>query len=366
MGTWSAHGWRQLSCSYTFHRWHCLADSGASSKRQYSSITNRLPYSQRICHPQISRNDKGTCPRAFDYGIAEDENDKVGVSYIFLEEVAGRTWNSSGPHGKRSANDKDKEKVWNGLADILIELKRHPFPKAGSLLPGSSPSKPIVSAVTSERFLVLSPSGPFPTAKDYYTSFVEQNMALIADRQLFTSFPVNAYLVFLFLKSQIQNLTSTSNHDLETTEQFYLKHVDDKGIHLMVDDKLNIVGIIDWQMARVVPASEAFGPSLVIAEMGLSALTVHDQALARFLKVKGEDDLADIMGKDEKLRRFFFGLDVDFSWDETLLLIRGIWAVFGIDKNSDWNTFEKLKGGYAGYIHDERLEKILDDFGAGP
>lgn len=25
---------------------------------------------------------------------------------------------------------KDKEKVWNGLADILIELKRHPFPKA--------------------------------------------------------------------------------------------------------------------------------------------------------------------------------------------------------------------------------------------
>lgn len=39
-------------------------------------------------------------------------------------------------------------------------------------------------------------------------------------------------------------------------------------------------------------------------------------------------------GKDERLWRFFFGLDVDFSWDETLLLIRVIWAVFGIDKKT--------------------------------
>ncbi|GKZ37462.1 hypothetical protein AbraIFM66950_009012 [Aspergillus brasiliensis] len=192
--------------------------------------------------------------------------------------MAGRPWNSQGPHGKRSADDKDKERVWNGLAEILIELKRHPF----------SP------------------------AYDYYTAFVEQNMALIADGQLFTSFPANAYLVFLFLQSQIQHLASQPNRDSETSmEQFFLKHVDDKGDHLMVDDELNIVGIIDWQMARVVPAREAFGPSLVTAEMGniydgVSSLTVHDHALARCLRAKGEDDLADIMSQDERLRRFFF------------------------------------------------------------
>ncbi|KAB8262450.1 hypothetical protein BDV32DRAFT_20294 [Aspergillus pseudonomiae] len=308
-------------------------------------------------------------PRAFDYGIAGDTNNKVGVSYILMEEMAGRTWNMQGPHGKRSNDDNDKERLWNGLADILIELQRHPFSKAGSLLPGPSPSKPIVSAVASERFLVLSPSGPFATAKDYYTSFVEQNMALIADGQLFPSFPVNAYLVFLFLKSQIPNLASTANRNIETTEQFYIKHVDDKGDHLMVDDELNIVRVIDWQMARVVPANEAFGPSLVTAEMGeiyngVSSLTVHDHALARFLKAKGEDDLADIMSKDEKLRRFFFGLDVDFSWNETLLLIRGIWAAFGMDKNTDWKVWKTDM--LDQHMHDERLMNIIDSFGAGP
>lgn len=87
---------------------------------------------------------------------------------------------------------------------------------------------------------------------------------------------MNAYLVFLFLKSHIQDLiVKPSPVSVETTEQFYVKHVDDKGDHLMVDDELNIIGIIDWQMARVVPASEAFGPSLVTAVMGIFMMACH-------------------------------------------------------------------------------------------
>lgn len=97
---------------------------------------------------------------------------------------------------------------------------------------------------------------------------------------------------------------------------------------------------------------------------GLSSLTVHDYALSRFLKSKGEDDLADIMGKDERPRRFFFGLDVDFSRDESLLLIRGIWTAFGIDRNTDWQVWKTDM--LEQHVHDERLKKILDSFGAGP
>jgi hypothetical protein len=119
-------------------------------------------------------------------------------------------------------------------------------------------------------------------------------MSLIAEGQIFLSFPLNAYLVFLFLKSQIQDISPKSNYSsVKKTEQFYIKHVDDKGDHLMVDEELNIIGIIDWQMARVVPADEAFGPSLVTAEMGdiydgFSSVTIHDRALARLLKEKGK------------------------------------------------------------------------------
>lgn len=306
-------------------------------------------------------------PRAFDYGILNDSNNKIGVSYIIMQEMPGKPWNQQGPRGKRTADDKDKERVWDGLAGILIELKKHPFPQAGSLLPGSSPSEPIISATASERFLVLSPSGPFDTSRDYFAAFIEQNMALIADGQLFTSFPVNAYLVFLFLKVQIDSLVDYTHPNVRA-EQFYIKHVDDKGDHLMVDDELNVVGIIDWQMARLVPASEAFGPSLVTANMndiydGVSSLTVHDHALAHALRDKGADGLADIMSRDERLRRFFFGLDVDFSWEETLLLIRGIWAAFGVG-DVDWSAWKENM--LRKNSHEERLKQVLDRFGAGP
>lgn len=302
-------------------------------------------------------------PRAFDYGVTGEDNG-VGVSYILMEEMPGKPWNMQGSRGKRFADDKDKERIWSGLADILLELQRYPFPCAGSLVPGLSSSEPKVSALASERFLVLSPAGPFDTARDYYEAFIEQNLCLIADGQLFASFPVNAYLVFSFLKSQIPALVANTG----TPEQFFLKHVDDKGDHLMVDDDLNIVGIIDWQMARVVPAREAFGPSLVTAEMGdiydgNSGLTVHDRALARFLEAKGAGDLAGIMRSGERLRRFFFGLDVDFSWDETLLLIRGLWAAFGVE-NTDWETWKGVM--LERNVHDERLKRMIERVGLGP
>lgn len=53
---------------------------------------------------------------------------------------------------------------------------------------------------------------------------------------------------FYTLKSQIQALATTKpNRDsVGNTEQFYIKHVDDKGDHSMVDDELNIIRIIDW------------------------------------------------------------------------------------------------------------------------
>ncbi|KAL4927862.1 uncharacterized protein BDV17DRAFT_292138 [Aspergillus undulatus] len=48
---------------------------------------------------------------------------------------------------------------------------------------------------------------------------------------------------------------------------FYLKHMDDKGDHILVDAEYNVPGIIDWMFVRIVPAYEAFGPSLLTADM---------------------------------------------------------------------------------------------------
>jgi len=121
-------------------------------------------------------------------------------------------------------------------------------------------------------------------------------------------------------------------------------------------------------MTRLVPASEAFGPSLVTAEMdgiynGVSSLTIHDHALARCLKAKGADGLADITSRDERLRRFFFGLDVDIPWEEALLLIHGIWTALGVEKDTEWKAW-KVKM-LERHVDDGRLKLVIDRFGMG-
>lgn len=68
------------------------------------------------------------------------------------------------------------------------------------------------------------------------------------------------------------------------------------------------------------------------------------------------NNLASIMDAEERLRRFFFGLDVDLPWVETLLWIR---AAFGVGKDT-WKA-DLLKQ----HFHDEQLKRVMDRFGEG-
>jgi hypothetical protein len=110
------------------------------------------------------------------------------------------------------ATESEKARVWSGLADSLQS------------------SELDISGVASDRFLVLTPTGPFVTSTDYYEAFSEQHLELITDGQLYTKYPVNAYLVCRFLRDNATQLVSQEENQM--TERFYLKHVDDKGDHI--------------------------------------------------------------------------------------------------------------------------------------
>ena len=297
-------------------------------------------------------------PRAFSYGISGSGTDHdTGVSFILMEELQGTPWTGQGVSGNE-ATEEEKAKVWGGLADILAELENHPFPRAGSL--GLQSSEIEVSAVASDRFLILDPTGPFDTSTAYYTAFTEQYLELIADRQLYTEYPVDAYLVYRFLKDNVTQLVSKSGD--QPIESFYLKHVDDKGDHFLVDDQLDITGVIDWQMARIVPRPEAFGPSLVTADMndlcnGKYSLSPNDLVLANVLRKKGSSDLAASMAGDEKVRRLFWGLALETEWEYAQPLANAILEGFGVTEG--WSQWRKTA--LKNYEGDECLRRLLDN-----
>ncbi|KAI0393385.1 hypothetical protein F5Y17DRAFT_466935 [Xylariaceae sp. FL0594] len=303
-------------------------------------------------------------PRAFGYGLHSDSgggtgntvDHRVGVSFLLIEELPGKPWNGQGVSGE-DATQEEKAKIWAAVADILAELSKHPFPKAGSLglreAPSGSDIQVEVSAMASDRFGALHPDGlgPFDGSLAYYTAFAEQYLALIADGQLYTACPVDAYLATTETQQLQKGPGQPQPHpreekEMEGMEKFFLKHVDDKGDHMLVDEgTLDITGIIDWQMARVVPPREAFGPSLVTADKG---------SLCGGRVSLSADDIAlrDALGATVLL-----GLALEREWsDAALPLAEALLKSFGFGE--DWSTWrERALAEYAST--DVRLQRLL-------
>ena len=263
--------------------------------------------------------------RPFGYGLRSDPQNRVGVSYLLMEPLPGE------PYSPFSATPAQKKRCFEQLSEILIEISRHPVSKIGSL--NVHQHRVEVGPVASNRFVALGTYGPFTTAHDYYASIIDQYLDLISDGQLYHEFARDAFLYYITLRQHVSKLCKDSG---DASASFYLKHVDDKGDHLLVDLNGNITGIIDWQFARCVPASEAFGPSYFTADLetlysARSGITADDKLLAGMLEKKRAQALAGYMQTNEMARRFHHGLGGNGMMEEEIGdLIKGTLVAFGI------------------------------------
>ncbi|PGG96085.1 hypothetical protein AJ80_09873 [Polytolypa hystricis UAMH7299] len=127
---------------------------------------------------------------------------------------------------------------------------------------------------------------------------------------------------------------------------FFLKHMDDKGDHILVDEKFNIVGIIDWTFARAVPVYEDFGLSLLTADMGSiyggrEGASDRDKLLARSLESKN-GQLTRFANSPDSIRRLTFtlGMGMNLAWSEALDLVQGIVISIGdCNDNFRWGEW---------------------------
>jgi hypothetical protein len=132
-------------------------------------------------------------------------------------------------------------------AQTHCTLAEHPFSKAGSLTFGAD-GVIEVGPVASDRTGTLPCIGPFETA-----SWAKVYLTLISDGQLFSSYPVEAFLMFRYLLHQIDHGTWLDRWGELNTGPFFLKHADDKGDHILVDQDFRLTGIIDWTFAKGSP-----------------------------------------------------------------------------------------------------------------
>jgi aminoglycoside phosphotransferase (APT) family kinase protein len=75
-------------------------------------------------------------------------------------------------------------------------------------------------------------------------------MQFVAQGEVHHNNAVNSYLVHRYL---LERAPAFSRLEQSDTPQYYLKHMDDKGDHILIDDDYNITGIIDWEWAQTMP-----------------------------------------------------------------------------------------------------------------
>ncbi|KAI1102469.1 hypothetical protein F4804DRAFT_312893 [Jackrogersella minutella] len=295
-------------------------------------------------------------PKVFDFALDHADN-PVGVGYILMEKLPGKSliW--------ASTNQDQRTKIMNQLADIFIELRKYPFDLIGSL---DHQGDCHVAALAREALTDFENSGmrtmgPFSSIKEYYESEIKLILDLILRQELYSKHAVDAYLTHRYLFDLIPLVSSSS---VQSDQNFYLKHADDKGDHILVDEEFNITGIIDWEWAHTAPSSLAFNSPIGLLPVGefyegVNNLGHDENIFVRILEGKGHGYLADCVRNGRLQHRFSFckGYELSMDWDGFLGLFQGLRDAVEKDSGVDWETWRAAT--LHRYREDDGLQILL-------
>ena len=272
----------------------------------------------------------------------------VGVTFVLMQKMHGK------PLDWVLATSAQRSKILEQLADIFLELEKHPFQQAGSLVASSS-SGPSISGYAQVALFDTpeTPLGPFSNLESAADAMLTQQLRLIARGEL-SSLAVDNYLSHCWRKELIHRVLSKNNDS-----GFFLKHYDDKGDHILVDEDFNITGIIDWEFASTEPKALAFSSPCMLWPVGdfyagSNKLAPEEVEFALIFERRGREDLANIVRSGRKMQRYFFfnGGGVSREQNEFEALFQGLRA--------SWAESGQVLGSYAVW-RDRALERYRGD-----
>lgn len=301
-------------------------------------------------------------PKVFDFSL--DEANPVGVRYILMEKLPGRSLSWS------DATREQRLKVIDQLADIYIELHAHPFPMMGSL--DKIDSKLFIGPFARETLADFGESGlkmlgPFSSSEQYYNAHLDLILDLIMRQEAYANRPIDAFLIHRYLQENIPIILPHASLD---DASFYLKHADEKGDQILVDDQFRITGIIDWEWAHTGPKFSVFNSPIVLLPLaefysGNNCLGDEEMTFSHLLEEKGHPDLGDIVRKGRLLHRLQFCCGYDLpDWDGYKDIFMGLVRALHKDGNSNNLDYETWKAdAIQRYSADPRLEKLAILYG---
>ncbi|KAI1119490.1 hypothetical protein F5Y14DRAFT_437992 [Nemania sp. NC0429] len=285
-------------------------------------------------------------PELFDWACESDPQNPLGnVDYMLMEKLEGE------PLRWYSATPSQKEKIMQQLVDIFLEIEKHPFDTIGSIMPAAGdPSAFEIQGFANQGTFPSGngePLGPFYSSIEAASAVIKLCLNKIASGAIAASYLIDTYLVHRF---RLDILAESGKEILsESPRQFFLKHPDDKGDHILVNEAHDIVGIIDWEWCHTASKNEAFSsPCMMwpVAEFydGSNELADDELRFASIFRERDRDDLASYVTEGRKVQRFFFSLGEDSECyrghQELVNLFVGLQRIFGSNVEEGWEEWK--------------------------
>jgi len=294
-------------------------------------------------------------PKVYAYE-AESSINPVGASYMFMEKMPGvpLQWDQTTPAQKTI--------IMYQIIDNFLELEKHPRTQSGSpyldhdmLKVGGFAQPPLFSSPDQTI-------GPFESLEDFLNSAVSQQLDQIVNHEL-SSLAVDNYLSHCWRRDMITQATA---HCYESGREFFLKHYDDKGDHILVDDDFRITGVIDWEFASFEPKALAFSTPCMLWPVGdyyngRNELCDEEIQFAQMLEVRGRNDMSKIVRESRKMQRFTFfnGGGVSRDQEEFEALFTGLSTAWAKDDDPPISYDEWKKEAIQKQGKHERLQTLL-------
>ncbi|GKT49134.1 uncharacterized protein ColSpa_09315 [Colletotrichum spaethianum] len=296
-------------------------------------------------------------PTIFDWACESDPGNHLGVSYILMEKIDGK------PLVWQTTTRAQREKVMQQLVDVFLEIERHPFEAMGSLLTVGYPAQFVVQGLAQHatyRMGAGGPLGPFASSLEGSVAMVKSYLVMIANGEIGACHSVDTYLTHRFRLDVANSLWEGD----PSGGRFFLKHPDDKGDHILVNESCDIVGIIDWEWTRTVSELEAFSSPCMMWPLrkfyeGSNELSPDEMRLAEIFQERGRKDLSNCVILGRKVQRFFFALGPESpSTDRKafLDLFAGLKMAFTVD-NEAWEQWRD--NALVKWKDDELLQMLL-------
>ncbi|EEU37168.1 uncharacterized protein NECHADRAFT_78356 [Fusarium vanettenii 77-13-4] len=255
----------------------------------------------------LERNTRIPVPHVHAYGRdAELTKTNTGTqAFLIAEVIRGE------PLDKKlliEAEEEQRRNFFSQLIDILAELRQLEFPLIGSLMlnPDGSPQPSLVPVISmsAATLRLPPPQSRFDSARKY----MAYQLGLVSG---FFSPPVSNHTVDdikqeMFALHCMERIFGQVIDSQLDKGPFVLNHLDLRGANIIVDKKLTIQGIVDWEFAHTVPRQVFTPPSWIT---GHDSIETNKQMHAEFCSVLDENSQANSLW--EQLGKEWYGQSAD-------------------------------------------------------